>query len=122
MIYVLYHNDKDGQGSAFAAWKKFGSVGVEYIPVNYNQPLPVMESSSDVYILDFTYPKHVLEQWSREMNCVFVVDHHKNAYEHLKDINQTPTFGITFDENKSGCVLSWEFFHPNSMPSTRSLT
>lgn len=107
-IYVLYHAQcTDGTGSKFAAWKKFKN-NARYIAVNYGQPLPKMEPDSEVYIVDFSYSKDVLKGLQAIHKTVMVLDHHKTAEEDLKGLSC-----CHFDMTKSGCVLAWEYFHPN---------
>lgn len=106
MAIILYHaNCDDGFGAAYAAWLKFGDEST-YIPVQYGQPMPELPPDHAVYILDFSYPRDVLlavDEW-REIK---VLDHHKTAQEDLKGL----AFA-TFDMEKSGAVLAWEYFHP----------
>jgi oligoribonuclease NrnB/cAMP/cGMP phosphodiesterase (DHH superfamily) len=114
-VYVLYHGDKDGQAAAYAAWKKFGNTA-EYIMVNYGQPIPVMDSNSEVYIVDFSYKEPIIRDLMNRMFKVVVLDHHKTAKEELAVFeNETNDSGhlIKIDMSKSGCVLAWEYFHPN---------
>lgn len=107
-IYVLYHaHCTDGTGSKYAAWKKFGK-DAKYIAVNYGKPVPEMEPKSEVYILDFSYPRNVLEGLQAVHEKVVVLDHHKTAEEALKGLKC-----CHFDMHKSGCVLAWEYFHPD---------
>lgn len=106
-IYVLYHsNCNDGSGAKFAAWSKFGDAAT-YIPVQYKNPLPEIEDGSDVYIVDFSYPRKELESLAARVNKLVVLDHHKTASEDLKGFPDA-----VFDMNKSGAVLAWEYFHP----------
>jgi oligoribonuclease NrnB/cAMP/cGMP phosphodiesterase (DHH superfamily) len=106
-VYVLYHaNCTDGTGSKYAAWKKFKNEA-QYIAVQYGKPLPEMERGSRVFIVDFSYPKDVLEQLQSVHSEVMVLDHHKTAEEALRGVKC-----CVFDMNKSGCVLAWEYFHP----------
>ena len=129
---ILYHaNCYDGFGSAYAAWKKFGD-DAEYIPVNYGQNAPDVVGKN-VYILDFAYDPETLQKMSDQANLLVVIDHHKTHQENLKlqlsskeeieDFMETfkdiivyrkKIFLCIFDINKSGAVLSWEFFHPSS--------
>lgn len=108
-IYVLYHaNCADGLGSKFAAWKKFGD-NATYIPVNYKEPMPEIEDGSEVYILDFSYSRGELDSLNARVSKLQVLDHHKTAEEALKNLDYA-----YFDMKKSGAVLSWEYFHPNT--------
>lgn len=107
-IYVLYHgNCTDGTGAKFAAWKKYGK-NAEYIAVNYGQPVPELIPGAEVYIVDFAYPKEVLEQLQCDHKSVVVRDHHQTAQGWLEGVK-----GCHFDMTKSGCVLAWEYFHPD---------
>ena len=113
--YVLYHsNCYDGFGAAYAAWKTLGDTA-EYIPVSYSKPPPIMNPGSIVYIVDFSYKRDVLIELSKQ-HLVVVLDHHKTAMEDLKDLNNQLNLNVTFDMNKSGAMLAWEYFHPNVNP------
>lgn len=106
--YVLYHAScRDGDGAALAAWSKLGDVNTTYIPVQYNRPLPEIDSGSDVFILDFSYSRQILEELRQRSHSILVLDHHKTAMEDLSDLPYA-----TFDMNKSGARLAWEHFHP----------
>jgi uncharacterized protein len=107
-IYTLYHNNcPDGFGSALAAYLKFGDKS-EYIGVKHQQDPPEMEPGSEVYILDFSYPRQVMEELLTQHSQVITLDHHKTAQEALLGIR-----GALFDMNRSGAMISWEYFHPN---------
>lgn len=105
----------DGFGACYAAQKKFGNTA-QYLPVNYGDVMPVIEDGSSVYILDFSYPRDVLEALNARVDTLVVLDHHKTAQEDLKDL----PYAI-FDMNKSGAVLAWEFFFPTE-PVPKILT
>ena len=113
--YVLYHaHCTDGFGAAYAAWKIYGDKAI-YLPVKYDNPMPKLKQKSQVYIVDFSYPRQELLDLASQMNEVIVLDHHKTAEEDLRDIDlsSTPNLSITFDMEKSGAVLAWEHFFPN---------
>jgi hypothetical protein len=106
-VFVLYHaNCPDGFAAAWAAWMSLGDSAT-YQPVSYGQPLPEIPDSSEVYMVDFSYPRDVLEALAARCE-VTVIDHHKTA--------QTALDGLPyahFDMSKSGAVLTWEHFHPS---------
>lgn len=105
--FVLYHADcMDGLGAKYAAWKKFGNDAT-YIPVEYKKPVPEIPDGSNVYIVDFSYPRDELEALRKRCLSLVVRDHHKTAEEALKGLDYA-----FFDMNKSGAVLAWEYFHP----------
>ena len=105
---VIYHADcLDGYGAAYAAWKKFGD-SAEYIPAHYGNPPPDV-TGKDVYILDFSYPREVLLKMHMRARNLLVIDHHKTAQA---DLIELPF--AKFDMSKSGCILAWGHFHPDS--------
>lgn len=106
-VYVLYHrNCMDGSAAKYAAYLVFGSRAT-YIAVQYNEKPPELDSGSDVYILDFSYSREVLEAWNARMNFLLVLDHHETAE---KDLAGLPY--ARFNMKKSGAMLAWEYFHP----------
>ena len=110
MIYILYHkNCADGTGAKYAAWKKFGDAA-EYTPVTYGHEPPPMQEGSEVYILDFSYSREVLQALRKVMARVVVIDHHKTAEEALRGLPD-----CIFDMTKSGAVLAWEYFHKETI-------
>ncbi len=107
-IYTLYYNNcPDGFASALAAYLKFGDRS-EYIGVRHQQDPPEMEAGSQVYILDFSYPRQVMEELLQQHDRVITLDHHKTAQEALLGVR-----GALFDLNRSGAMISWEYFHPD---------
>lgn len=114
MKYVLYHaNCYDGFGAAYAAWKKFGD-NAKYIPVSYGQEFPRKEIDdanfgTDIYILDFSYPKDEMLYWA-DFYKLIVLDHHKTAADNFKNLSH-PNIEAYFDMDKSGARLAWEYFH-----------
>lgn len=115
--YVLYHeNCPDGTGAAMAAYLKLGDVHcagtgntrrVEYIPVSYGKPPPEIEPDSDIFIVDFSYPRDTLKELKTKARDILVLDHHITAEKDLEGLDF-----CQFDMAKSGAVLSWKHFHP----------
>jgi len=108
-IFVLYHaNCSDGLGARYAAWKRFGEAEhIHYLAVQYGEPLPEIPDDSEVFILDFSYARDVLEALRARVKALVVLDHHKTAQEALEGFPEA-----IFDMAKSGAVLAWEYFHP----------
>jgi uncharacterized protein len=108
--FVIYHaNCPDGFAAAWVAalhFAEFGPAEVTYIPATYGDPLPDMPADSDVFILDFSYPRDVLTQLAERCR-ICVLDHHATAQAALADLPFA-----TFDMKKSGAVLAWEHFYP----------
>jgi oligoribonuclease NrnB/cAMP/cGMP phosphodiesterase (DHH superfamily) len=109
-ILVLYHaNCLDGFGAAYAAWVKFGD-SAEYIPVQYGISPPIV-TGRDVYILDFSYKRAVLEEMKASAKSLLVLDHHKSAQEDLDGLDYA-----IFDMSRSGAIMAWEYFHSYPCP------
>jgi oligoribonuclease NrnB/cAMP/cGMP phosphodiesterase (DHH superfamily) len=103
---ILYHaHCADGFGAAWAAHERLGD-SADYIPVQYGSEPPDISNYQQIYLLDFSYPRDVLEQWSRD-HTVKIIDHHKSAQEALADFPDA-----IFDMDHSGAWLAWHFFHP----------
>lgn len=106
MITVLYHNDVDGFGAAYAAWTKFGNTAT-YIAVQYNEPVPeIPEGTTQLFIVDFSYDRATCEALAAKYTVV-ILDHHKTAQVALEGLDYA-----IFDMTKSGCRLAWEYFYP----------
>jgi uncharacterized protein len=106
-IVVLYHaNCPDGFGSAFAAWKKFGT-DASYIPVMHNKPYPDGLADKEVYICDFSYPNGILLEIEKIAKRLVVLDHHLGAREWVIQVKEH-----VFDNDRSGAGITWDYFHP----------
>lgn len=126
---VIYHADcTDGFGAAFAAWLKLG-YKAEYLPMQYGisnrKALDVCMQCSDreVYILDFSFPRDVMEAIFQNAKRVVWLDHHRTAFEMWcsaerdffeTDFDDDGSGYILLNNNKSGALLTWEYFHPGT--------
>ena len=126
---VIYHaNCADGFGAAFAAWLKLGD-NAKYWPMQYGDvpkfPKGTADSDfnvtfwldRDIYILDFSLPKHAMDWLFTHAKRVVLLDHHKTAFEMAGSagwpLGEAGKHHITLDNTKSGAYLAWEFFHPD---------
>lgn len=113
-MIILYHaNCNDGSASALAVWMKLGDPGNSYIPVIHGKPPPKEVTGEDVLIVDFCYPRDILLNMGAK--SILILDHHISAQKDLA-APFPPNSNITahFDMTKSGAVLSWQHFHPNT--------
>lgn len=122
---VLHHaNCWDGFCAAWVARGVLGEQDVEYIPVNYGQEPPDV-AGCEVFILDFSYKRPVLEEMAKKAATLVLIDHHKTAAADLEGWHSTNSAQIgtitrgrgdvycIFDMGKSGGRLTWDFFHGN---------
>lgn len=134
---VVYHDAcTDGFGAAFAAWLKLGEEA-QYLPVSYGndcyiEMLGYAENGiigREVYVLDFSFPKEDMKHLFANANRVVWLDHHVSSREiavvlceydslEMKDYarleHEELNWRIVHDNNKSGALLAWEFFHPGT--------
>jgi len=125
-IYVIYHAPcYDGFGAAWAAWVRLGNKA-EYIPMSYSTVIEPdrFEKGSTIYFVDFSSKPDVMATLG-DGRTVIVLDHHKTAEANLKDFPilselsnastldlESSGVSVRFDMDKSGAMLSWEYFNP----------
>lgn len=118
---ILYHaNCTDGSGAALSAWMHFGEdEKCQYIPVQYGNPPPEIEEGEMVVMLDFSYPRDIIMQLATVAGRILIIDHHKTAQADLADpfpeSDSTCQVETVFDMDKSGAVLTWEYFFPDGV-------
>ncbi len=112
-MHVIYHrNCDDGFG---AAWVFRGGYlrangseqGLVLYAANYGDRFPEIPHGSVVYIVDFSYPRAVLEEQAERLR-LRVLDHHKTAQEDLKGLPFAE-----FDMDRSGAMMAWDFHYPD---------
>lgn len=133
---VIYHaNCTDGFGAAFAAWLKLGDKA-EYLPMDYLKAtdgvaefhervkIDCSIGEREVYILDFSLPKAVMDWLFGHAKRVVWLDHHRSAFEMWcgkspdlfftthKEQDESKT--IILDDCRSGAMLAWKYFHPGT--------
>lgn len=102
---IIYHFPcPDGFASAYAAWLVFGDEA-DYVPAEHGSYPNLDVTGRDVFVLDFSFPRPMLEKMRESAASLVVLDHHKTAQEDLKDFP-----GAVFDMTKSGARLAWEHF------------
>lgn len=108
---VIYHkNCADGFGAAWSAWKLLGSQA-DYFPAQYgNTDFVFNFKNCNIAVLDFSFTQEQIQKIESNGNQIVILDHHKTALP----IQFLPNTLI--DMNKSGAVLSWEYFHPSKTP------
>ena len=104
---VVYHaNCADGFTAAWVALRGLSGHGhLEFVPATYGDEAPAVKGQN-VYIVDFSYPQHVLLNLA-EYNHVIVLDHHKTAQADCEGLDF-----CTFDMERSGAGLTWDHFFP----------
>ena len=116
---VIYHGGcTDGFTAAWAIWKIYGDK-IEYFPGKYdakNKILPDV-AGKHVYLVDFSYPRAILEQFAAEAASVTILDHHKTAQADIQPLLDNKTIDGVFDMSRSGAGIAWDWFHlPTNRP------
>ena len=120
---VIYHSGcADGFGAAYAVWKLSGD-SCDYFPGVYQEDPPDV-TGRQVFLVDFSYKRPVLEKLAETAACVMVLDHHASANADLapyqRERGQPPSAGLSdkievvFDQSRSGAVIAWEWFNPDT--------
>ena len=108
-IAILYHGGcLDGFGGAYAAWKKFGDTA-DYIPVRYQQPIPLHPEGKELYMVDVCYDKATMDNLLKKAKSLTVLDHHEGIREIVESIPNH-----VYDSKRSGASVSWNYFHPDT--------
>lgn len=118
----IYHFPcNDGLGSALVASMRW--PGIELCETNYNCPIPSF-TGKKILIADFSYPRTVLEDLSKRVEEIVVLDHHKTSEESLTgcprlegdseslESFQESKYLVRFDSDRSGVGLTWDFCFP----------
>jgi oligoribonuclease NrnB/cAMP/cGMP phosphodiesterase (DHH superfamily) len=110
----IYHGAcDDGFGAAFALWKRDGDC-VDYHPGVYGIAPPDV-TGLDVAIVDFSYKRPVMIELASKAKSILVLDHHKTAQADLEGLSaECPNVEVHFDMARSGAVMAWEYFHPET--------
>ena len=109
-ILIFYHGGcLDGFSAAWVAHKKFGD-NAEYIPASHNEMYDI--KGKEIYMLDISISDN--EEDIKQLvnnNDVTLIDHHITRKSILPLIPKS-----YFDTEKSGCMLTWEYFNPGEKP------
>lgn len=107
---VLYHAEcADGFGAAWAIWKRYPEA--RFLAVKHGEPPPAKLAGERIVIVDFSYPRPILERLAKEAMSLLVLDHHITAEQALADLPYA-----YFDQQHSGAVLAWQWAHDKPVP------
>ena len=108
----IYHgNCCDGFTAAWVVRKALGN-DVEFYAGIY-QATPPDVSNADVYIVDFSYKRDVMENIIKDAKSVTHIDHHVSAILDLEGLEDKMTTFYSLKNEYSGALLTWMYFFPN---------
>ena len=110
-ICIYHGNCADGFTAAWVAHHAFAGEVELYAGV-YQKPPPDV-TGRDVFMVDFSYKRPVLEAMREQANRIVVLDHHKTAEADLRDL---PGVETVFDMNRSGARIAWDYWRPGDDP------
>ena len=107
----IYHgNCADGFGAAWV-FKRHSGEDFYFYPARYQQEPPwEIIDGMDVYLVDFSYKRPVMEQIMARAKHVILIDHHKSAIEDLAPLFGDPRLTHECDMAHSGAVLAWRYW------------
>lgn len=88
-----------------AAWMVRIAQGDRVIFTSYGLPAPRV-NGENVVIVDFSYPRAVMQEMAHKADSMMVLDHHKSALDELEGLPYA-----RFDMNKSGAMLAYEWMN-----------
>lgn len=89
-------------------FKRHADREFDFHPGVYQDAPPDVEGR-DVYLVDFSYKRAVIEKMCEKASRVVLIDHHKTAIEDLEGL----CIERLTDLEKSGATLAWEWFYGN---------
>jgi len=108
----IYHsNCPDGFAAAWVVHQALGDEVVFFKGVH--QQLPPEVNGLDVFLVDFSYKKEVLKRMLKTAASITILDHHISAEQDLMELIKSGDLDGLFDMNKSGAMLTWEWFNPD---------
>jgi oligoribonuclease NrnB/cAMP/cGMP phosphodiesterase (DHH superfamily) len=108
----IYHgNCADGFGAAWV-FKRYADRGFDFHAGVYQDPPPDV-TGRDVYLVDFSYKRGIVEQMMKVANRVVLIDHHKTALDDLKPLIDERRIEALCSLNQSGAMLAWKWFNGN---------
>ncbi len=113
-VAVIYHGGcYDGFGAAWVARKVLQHIPGTYqlIPTVFAAPVEMPPDGSEVYIVDFSFPRATLLRMKERYSKLIVLDHHKTAKADLDGLDF-----CTFDMERSGAMMAWDYWFPDQEP------
>jgi len=108
----IYHGHcADGFASAWVVRKAF--LGQVDFHAGFYGDDPPDVLGRDVFLVDFSYPRMVLEAMVAVADSVTILDHHVTA---AADLNALPGAITRFDLDHSGCMITWQYFFGGQPP------
>ncbi|MDN5938998.1 MAG: hypothetical protein L0H83_10090 [Salinisphaera sp.] len=110
---IFHGNCADGFSAAWAVWLRHPDWS--FHGASHGKDPPDV-AGRDVYLVDFSYKRPVIEQMLRAARSITILDHHQSARDELADMLPSKGFAGIIDMDRSGCRLAWHWFHTATPP------
>lgn len=108
-ICIYHGNCADGFTAAWIVNKALENV--EFHAGFYNEAPPDV-TGADVYIVDFSYKRPIMEEIVSKANAVFHIDHHATAIVDMEGYSDHKFVKFYSPHNtESGAMLTWKYFY-----------
>ncbi len=110
-ICIYHGNCADGFTSAWVVKKTHPNC--DFHAGFYRDPPPDV-TGKIVYIVDFSYPRAMMEEIVKKAFKVIHIDHHATAIMDMEGFS-APNFEAVYSEHntESGAMLTWKYFYPH---------
>lgn len=109
-ICIYHAGCLDGQGAAAAFYSRYPDT--VFYPGVYQEEPPDVQGQY-VFLVDFSYPLHVLKELLGKARHVTIIDHHDTAIQALKDFEH-PRLTKVLSNDNSGAVLTFAYLNPST--------
>ena len=117
--YAIFHRGcPDGFAGYFilSRTKHIDINTIVYPDTPFAMKAPPNIKGKDIIIIDTAYKYSVLKEICMKAKSVVFIDHHITIRDDVakikKELNKEKNINIIYNEKKSGCLLTWEFFYP----------
>jgi oligoribonuclease NrnB/cAMP/cGMP phosphodiesterase (DHH superfamily) len=115
---VIYHgNCADGFGAAWV-FSRHGDREYDFHAGVY-QDAPPDVTGREVYLVDFSYKRPIVERMREQASRLVLIDHHKTAIDDLAPLIKSKAIESLVSLDYSGAMLAWQWFnghHYDEMP------
>jgi len=115
---VIYHgNCADGFGAAWV-FSRHGDREYDFHAGVY-QDAPPDVTGREVYLVDFSYKRPIVERMREQASRLVLIDHHKTAIDDLAPLIKSKAIESLVSLDHSGAMLAWQWFnghHYDEMP------
>ncbi|TEB17646.1 hypothetical protein C9890_0511 [Perkinsus sp. BL_2016] len=121
-LCVFHAPCPDGTAAAYAVGKAFPQArffGVNRGDCNTDSWLPCGVEGKHVVLVDYVYPRALMEELLEKAARVIVVDHHQSELDFLEELSSkfaTEKFVYIYSDTFCAAVLAWKWLMPPDNP------